>query len=68
MFVRLLRDGLVCFDLFMPVHSHDEGSTPTSVAAASKDEKEIIDMFATVFTLVDSATFQACLCFYSSFK
>ena len=62
LFVTLFRDGLDCFRIFQldTMISGDQQSAEAQsvrAPAVAKEEKEILDHFVTVFTLIDPAVF-----------
>lgn len=62
LFVRLFVDGIACFELYR-VDSNSRGPDEASIKAVGrgvlvqKEEKEILEHFVTIFTLVDAPVF-----------
>ncbi|TPX51638.1 hypothetical protein SeMB42_g00090 [Synchytrium endobioticum] len=63
--IRLTRDGVKCFDIYfidnlgpdgLPLRPSERTASPQTVG--SKEEKEVLEIFASIFTYVDPAVFQ----------
>jgi len=55
-FLNLLRDGVSCFDMYhLP---KIEGTSDIPQPLNSKEDKEILDAFASILTNLDTQTFQ----------
>eukprot|EP00158_Paraphelidium_tribonemae_P010007 Partr_v1_DN29030_c0_g2_i1_m58788 putative Transformation transcription domain-associated protein len=68
LFLQLYRDGLLCFKIFQLDNLISDGTTDSPASGASsnaairsptsaKEEKEILEHFVTIFTLIDPAVF-----------
>ena len=61
--IKLFREGAKCFDYYAPLdqsntdNTPNEPSTSLSSTANSKEEKDLLETFATVFHHLDPATF-----------
>ncbi|KAI8618395.1 hypothetical protein BC830DRAFT_946632 [Chytriomyces sp. MP71] len=63
LFVRIFRDGLKCFDYFVSENFGPDGeyidkNVDRSAPLVAKEEKEVFESFATIFTLVEPCVFQ----------
>ncbi|KAJ3404672.1 hypothetical protein HDU80_002517 [Chytriomyces hyalinus] len=63
LFSRIFRDGLKCFDYFISENFGPDGefidkNADRSAPLVAKEEKEVFESFATIFTLVEPCVFQ----------
>lgn len=63
LFIDMFRHGVACFDICQSEFSSTNGPTPsggnvTSVTSISAEDKELVDQFAYIFTLLDPYIFQ----------
>lgn len=62
LFIDMFRNGVACFDICQSenssVNSNGSNSMSTSVTSISAEDKELVDQFAYIFTLLDPYIFQ----------
>lgn len=62
LFVDMFRDGVACFDICQsevsPSGNSPNGNNVSSVTSISAEDKELVDQFAYIFTLLDPYIFQ----------
>lgn len=60
LFLRILRDGLQCFDLYQidpSLPDKNEKGAPNAPNATAKEEKEVLEAFGAIFAVLEPATF-----------
>jgi transformation/transcription domain-associated protein len=66
LFLDMFRDGVSCFDLCQS-ESSLSGNSTSSITSISAEDKELVDQFAYIFTLLDPYIFQDVLCAHMEF-